>query len=109
MTNFGFMAQNTFSGSMSMQAAGGRAPVTGRYRLITSDHLSAGTTTSTVYIIEPKRRMVSTDREQLSLGNFKDLIHDSETLVGKFRRGVLVGEGQVIRAITSVPHSIPTA
>jgi len=106
---FGFMAQNTFSGSMSMQSGADRSPTAGRYRLITTDHLAAGTTTSTVYVIEPKNRLMSTDREQLTLGNFQDLLHDAETLVGKFRRGVLVGEGQVIRAITSVPHAIPTA
>ena len=108
--NYGFQnVGTTLSASLQQPATGGRAPVTGRYRTITTDHLAAGSTTSTVYIIEPKRRLVSTDREQLSLGNFQDLLHDAETLVGKFRRGVLVGEGQVIRAITGVPHALPVA
>lgn len=107
---YGFMAQaGAVSNSLNQRAQAGPVPVLGRYRTIFTDHLAAGASTSTVYVIEPKRRLVSTDREQLSLGNFQDLLHDSETLVGKFRRGVLVGEGQVIRALTSVPHSLPVA
>lgn len=108
--NYGFMNQaGAVSTSLSQPATGGRAPITGRYSLVTTDHLAAGASTSTIYVIEPKRRLVSTDREQLTLGNFEDLLHDSETLVGKFRRGVIVGEGQVIRAITGVPHNLPVA
>jgi hypothetical protein len=99
----------TQSNSLNENATGGRAPVAGRFKVITTDHLAAGATTSSVYVIEPKRRLISTDREQLSLGNFQDLLHDAETLVGKFRRGVLVGEGQVIRRITAVPHALPVA
>ena len=108
-TNYGFLNQSTTGTNLSQQIVGGRAPVNGRYRLLTTDQLSAGATTSTAYIIEPKRRLVSTDREGLTLGNFQDLLHDAEALVGKFRRGVLVGEGQCIRAITSIPHALPSS
>lgn len=65
---------------------------------IVTEYLAA----NTVYVVEPKRRLVSTNRLPLTLGNFSDLLTDSEVLVGKFRRGVLVGEGQVIRAISNV-------
>jgi len=109
-TRYGFTNQAAaISRTLAVAATGGEAPVNGRYRLVTTDHLAAGATTSTIYVVEPKRRIMSTDREQLMLGNFQDLLHDAETLVGKFRRGVLVGEGQVIRAITSVPHALPAA
>lgn len=108
--NYGFFNSSAaVSQSLGQRAEGGRAPVSTRYRVLTTDHLAAGATTSTCYVVEPKRRLVSTDREQLSLGNFQDLLHDSESLVGKFRRGVLVGEGQVIRAITGVPHDLPVS
>lgn len=73
-----------------------------RLRLIVTEYISTGT----VYVIEPKRRLISTNRLPLSLGNFQDLLHDSEVLVGKFRRGVLVGEAAVIRQITSFPTSV---
>lgn len=109
-TNYGFINQGQRGANQpNRQASGGVSPVQTRFRWLSTDHLAAGASTSTVYCIEPKRRLVSTDREQLTLGNFSDLLHDSETLVGKFRRGVLVGEGQVIRAITGVPHSLPDA
>lgn len=108
-TRYGFSNTGALSTTLNQPSAGGGGVVSGRYRPVITDHLAAGATTSTVYIIEPKRRLVSTDREQLSLGNFQDLLHDAETLVGKFRRGVLVGEGQVIRAITAVPHDVPTS
>jgi len=105
---YGFLNQAAApTTTINQPATGGVGTVAGRYRVITTDHLAAGATTSTIYLLEPKRRLVSTDREGLSLGNFSDLLHDAESLVGKFRRGVLVGEGQVIRAITAVPHNVP--
>jgi len=83
----------------------GNAPqteATSRLRMIVSDYIAAGT----AYVIEPQKRLISTNRLPLSLGNFQDLLHDSEVLVGKFRRGVLVGEAEVIHAITSMPTAI---
>ncbi len=61
---------------------------------------------NTGYVVEAKRRLISTNRLALSLGNFQDLLRDGETLVGKFRRGVLVGEGQCINAFTSIPQDL---
>lgn len=75
---------------------------TGRLRMIVSDYIAAGT----AYVIEPQKRLISTNRLPLSLGNFQDLLHDSEVLVGKFRRGVLVGEAEVIHAISSMPTTV---
>lgn len=73
-----------------------------RLEIIVTEYLPSGTG----YLIEPKRRLISTNRLPLSLGNFQDLLHDSEVMVGKFRRGVLIGEGQVIHAITSMPTNM---
>jgi len=72
---------------------------------IVTEYMASGTG----FVIEPKRRLISTNREALSLGNFQDLLHDSEVLVGKFRRGVLVGEAAVIHAITSFPTTVDSA
>jgi len=76
-----------------------------RLQPIITEYIASGT----VYVIEPFKRLVSTNRLPLSLGNFSDLLHDAEVLVGKFRRGVLVGEGAVIRAITSFPTAVVSA
>lgn len=78
---------------------------TGRLKMIVSEYVADGT----AYVIEPKKRLISTNRLPLSLGNFQDLLHDSEVLVGKFRRGVLVGEAAVIHAITSMPSTVVSA
>ena len=90
---------------------GGPLPVvqnsaTGRLTPIITEYLADN---QTIYVIEPKRRLISTDRLPLTLGNFSDLLHDAEALVGKFRRGVLVGEGAVIHAITNVPKTVTSA
>ena len=79
--------------------------MTRRLRPIVTEYVASGT----CYVIEPKRRLISTNRLPLSLGNFQDLLHDSEVLVGKFRRGVLVGEAAVIHAITSVPTTVDSS
>ena len=78
---------------------------TSRLRLIVSEYIASGT----AYVIEPQRRLISTNSLPLSLGNFQDLLHDSEVLVGKFRRGVLVGEAEVIHAITSMPTTVTSS
>lgn len=79
-----------------------RTEMTSRLKPIVTEYIPSGT----AYVIESKRRLISTNRLPLSLGNFQDLLHDSEVLVGKFRRGVLVGEAAVIRQITSFPTSV---
>ena len=61
------------------------------------------------YVLESKRRLISTNRLPLSLGNFEDLLRDSEVLVGKFRRGVLVGEGAVINGFSGIPVNVVQA
>jgi len=66
-----------------------------RLQPIFSEHLTAGQ----VLIVNAKARLISTDRLQLTLDSFNDLLHDSRTLVGKFRRGALIGDGKVVRAI----------
>jgi hypothetical protein len=90
--------------TQGLQSSGNppQTEATSRLRLIVSEYIADGT----AYVIEPKKRLISTNRLPLSLGNFQDLLHDSEVLVGKFRRGVLVGEAAVIHAITSMPSSI---
>lgn len=95
--------------ALKAQGAGGgsdgnlaRTEATSRLKPVVSEYIASGTG----YVIEPKRRLISTNRLPLSLGNFQDLLHDSEVLVGKFRRGVLVGEAAVIHAITSFPTSV---
>lgn len=72
---------------------------------LVTEHLASGTT----YLIEPKKRIISTKRRDLRLGRFSDLLHDGETLVGTFRRGVLIAEGVVIRARTGVASALPTS
>jgi len=79
-----------------------RNEATARLVPVVSEYIASGT----AYVIEPKRRLISTNRLPLSLGNFQDLLHDSEVLVGKFRRGVLVGEAAVIHAVTSFPTTV---
>lgn len=79
-----------------------RTQATQRLKPVVTAYIASGT----AYVIEPKKRLISTNRLALSLGNFQDLLHDSEVLVGKFRRGVLVGEAATIRAITSFPTSV---
>lgn len=79
-----------------------RNEVTNRMRMVVTEYIPTGT----AYVIESKRRLISTNRLPLSLGNFQDLLHDAEVMVGKFRRGVLVGEATVIRAITSFPTTV---
>ena len=78
---------------------------TSRLEMVVSEFCVSGTG----YVVEGKKRLISTNRLPLSLGNFEDLLRDSETLVGKFRRGVLVGEGQCINAYTSIPTAIDAA
>lgn len=75
---------------------------TSRLTPIVTEYCASGTG----YVLESRRRLISTNRLPLSLGNFEDLLRDSEVLVGKFRRGVLVGEGAVINAFTSIPVNI---
>lgn len=82
-----------------------RNEITSRLQIVVSEYIASGTG----YVIEPKRRLISTNRLPLSLGNFQDLLHDAEVMVGKFRRGVLVGEAATIRAITSFPTSVDSA
>ena len=92
-------------GSVGTTIKGGdavRNEATARLKPIITEYIGTGT----VYVIEPKRRLISTNRLPLSLGNFQDLLHDSEVLVGKFRRGVLVAEAGVIRQITSFGTSV---
>jgi len=79
-----------------------RNEVTGRMRLIVTEYIPSGT----AYMIESKKRLISTNRLPLSLGNFQDLLHDAEVMVGKFRRGVLVGEAAVIRGLSSIPTTV---
>jgi len=38
----------------------------------------------------------------LRLGKFEDLLHDSETLVGVFRRGAGISDAKCARAITGL-------
>lgn len=73
-----------------------------RLKPIVTEYIGSGT----AYLIEPKNRLISTNRLALSLANFQDLLHDAETLVAKFRRGVLVGEAAVIHALTSFPTTV---
>ena len=65
---------------------------------IITDYFPAGT----VALVRSKVRLVSIDRLALTLGSFQDLLHDAETLVGKFRRGVGLGDARVIRGITGL-------
>lgn len=95
----------TTTGELTSGGAAVRNDLTSRLQLIVTEYIPSGT----VYVIEPKRRLISTNRLPLSLGNFQDLLHDSEVMVGKFRRGVLVGEAAVIRQITSFPTSVVSA
>lgn len=92
----------TTTGDLTGGGAAVRNEMTARLQMIVTEYIPSGT----AYVIEPKRRLISTNRLPLSLGNFQDLLHDSEVLVGKFRRGVLVGEAAVIRQITSFPTSV---
>jgi len=69
-----------------------------RLTILVSDHFAAGT----AYIIQSKRWLISTNREELTLGKFSDLIHDAETIVGKFGRGAALGDGKAVRAITGL-------
>lgn len=78
---------------------------TKRLKVLVTEYVASGY----AYIVEAKRRLISTNRLPLTLANFSDLLHDAENLVGKFRRGVLVGEGAVIECITSVPTTILSA
>jgi len=61
-------------------------------------HFVAGT----VYLVQKKRYLISTNRYDLKLDRFKDLLHDAETLVGKFRRGAANVYGNCLRAITGI-------
>ena len=79
-----------------------RTEATSRLKILVTPYIASGTG----FVIEPKRRLISTNRLPLSLGNFQDLLHDAEVLVGKFRRGVLVGEAAVIHSITSFPTTV---
>jgi len=79
-----------------------RNEFTSRLQIVVTEYIATGN----VYVIESKRRLISTNRLALSLGNFQDLLHDAEVLVGKFRRGVLVGEAAVIRQITAFPTTV---
>ncbi|KKL44731.1 hypothetical protein LCGC14_2362740, partial [marine sediment metagenome] len=69
-----------------------------RLTLIETQHLAAGTAA----LIQPRSRLVSVDRAALQLGTFDDLLHDSQTLVAKFRRGAAVLDGKCIRGITGL-------
>ena len=95
----------TTTGDLTSGGAAVRNEVTSRMRMIVTEYIPSGT----AYVIESKRRLISTNRLPLSLGNFQDLLHDSEVMVGKFRRGVLVGEASVIRAVTSFPTTVASA
>lgn len=78
---------------------------TRRLNLVVSEYLAPGST----YLIESKKRLISTRRQDLRMGRFEDLLHGSETIVGTFRRGVLVAEGQVIRARSGVQQGLAVA
>lgn len=95
----------TTTGVLTAGGASLRTEATSRLIPIVTEYIASGTG----YVIEPKRRLISTNRLPLSLGNFDDLLHDSEVLVGKFRRGVLVGEAAAIHAITSFPTTVDSA
>lgn len=69
-----------------------------RLTALSTEHFGAGT----LYVVQAKRWLVSTNRLSLTLGTFQDLLHDSETLVGKFRRGAMLGNGRAVRAITGL-------
>lgn len=91
------------------QAGGSTSSVqndfTSRLQFIVTEFAASGSG----YVVEAKKRLISTNRLPLSLGNFEDLLRDSEVLVGKFRRGVLVAEGAVIHRVTSLPTAIDAA
>lgn len=78
---------------------------TRRLNLITTEHLSAGST----YLIESKRRLISVARRALKVDRFTDILHDAETMAATFRRGVLIAEGQVIRARSGVQQALSTS
>ena len=69
-----------------------------RLDLIETQHFTAGTAA----LVHARSRLVSLNRENLTLGTFQDLIHDSEVLVGKFRRGAAVLDAKCIRGITGL-------
>ena len=78
---------------------------TRRLNLLVTEHLAAGST----YLIESKKRLISTDRQALRMGRFDDLLHGAETIVGTFRRGILIAEGQVIRARSGASQALATS
>lgn len=69
-----------------------------RMRPIITDFFPAGT----VALVRAGDRLVTVDRLGLTLGTFQDLLHDAETLVGKFRRGAAMLDGRCTRGITGL-------
>lgn len=69
-----------------------------RLQPLITDFFPAGT----VALVQSRRRLVSVRRLDLMLGSFQDLLHDAETLVGKFRRGAALGDGRAVRGITGL-------
>ena len=69
-----------------------------RLQPLITDYFPAGT----IALVQARRRLVTVRRLDLTLGTFQDLLHDAETLVGKFRRGAALGDGRAIRGITGL-------
>ena len=69
-----------------------------RLKPLVTEYVAPGT----VYLVKGKSRLVSVRRLELTLGKFQDLLHDAETLVGKFRRGAALLDGRAVRAITGL-------
>jgi len=65
---------------------------------VNTEYFPAGT----VALVRGRDRLVSLDRKRLTLGNFSDLLHDAETLVGLFRRGAAMLDGRCCRGITGL-------
>ena len=68
-----------------------------------TEHLASGTG----YLIEPRRRMISVNRQGLRVGRMNDLLHDGEVVAATIRRGVLIAESEVIEAISGIPATLP--
>lgn len=95
-------------GGLTLNGTASEIPVealTVRLKLLQSEHLASGT----LYVVEAKRRLFSVARQPLRLGTFEDLMHGASTIVGTFRRGVLVAEGAALRQITAVPANFATS
>lgn len=99
------MGARTGGTTDGLAAETGRSVSASRLKPLASDHLAAGS----LYIVEAKRRLFSVDRQALRLDTFDDLMRQAATLVGSFRRGVLIAEGAALRQITGVPSAFATS